>query len=80
MTIRSAVRSVCMGFVMATTFGPASADVPATMVVSPGSTAVVQLEIEVTGIDGTEIQSDSRTVALGAAFAAIGELRCERCS
>lgn len=65
MTIRSAVRSVCMGFVMATTFGPASADVPATMVVSPGSTAVVQLEIEVTGIDGTEIQSDSRTVALG---------------
>ena len=43
----------------------AVADVPATLVVSPGSTAVVQLEIEVTGADGTETQVDSRVVPLG---------------
>ena len=43
----------------------ASADVPATLNVDVGSTALLTLEIEVTGVDGTEVQSDSRVVPLG---------------
>ena len=43
----------------------AAADIPASLQVDPGSTAVITLEIEVTGSDGTEVQSDSRVVGLG---------------
>jgi hypothetical protein len=45
--------------------GQALADVPASLGVDPGSTALLTLEIEVTGVDGTEIQSDSKVVPLG---------------
>ena len=45
--------------------GQALADVPASLGVDPGSTALLTLEIEVTGVDGTEVQSDSKVVQLG---------------
>ena len=48
----------------------AIADVPATLGVDPGSTAVITLEITVTGADGVETQSDSRVVSLGGEGAA----------
>ena len=43
----------------------AAADIPASLIVDPGSTAVIELEITVTGPDGSETKSDSRVVSLG---------------
>ncbi len=42
----------------------AQADIPATLFVDPGSTAVVNLELTITGPDGSETQSNSAVVPL----------------
>ncbi|MAC19570.1 MAG: hypothetical protein CMJ23_07870 [Phycisphaerae bacterium] len=42
-----------------------NADVPASLGVDPGSTAVITLEITVTGVDGVETKSDSQVVPIG---------------
>ena len=64
-SISSRTMARSLSLVLIGGLGVASADVPASLVVSPGSTAVVQLEIEVTGVDGTETQTDARVVPLG---------------
>ncbi len=55
----SALAAIC---VMA---APVHADIPASLVVDPGSSAVITLEITVTGPDGVETQTDSRVVPVG---------------